>query len=105
MNQKHIIILSALIGALISLNSVNFMSRERLKKNYAILVEEGTASISINEAEAIDLESLPGIGPVMANRIVEYRTINGRFNKLEDLKKIKGIGDKLLQKILPFIKL
>jgi len=61
--------------------------------------------MSINEAAMSELMNLPGIGPSIAQRIVEYREMNGEFKKLEDVKKVKGIGDKLFQKILPYIKL
>lgn len=59
----------------------------------------GTAAVSrdglvnINTADEKALDSLPGIGPAMAKRIIEYRSVNGSFQKLEDLKKVKGIGE------------
>jgi len=48
--------------------------------------------IMINRATAKDFESLDGIGPVLANRIVAYRKINGPFTAVEDLLKVQGIG-------------
>jgi competence protein ComEA len=59
--------------------------------------------ININTALAADLMLLPGIGEVMAERIIEYREENGRFKKTEDLKKIKGIGEKKFEKIKNYI--
>jgi len=50
--------------------------------------------IDINSASFEDLEKIPGIGPVMADRIIQYRLKNGAFKTIEDLKKVKGIGDK-----------
>ena len=50
--------------------------------------------ININTALAADLLSLPGVGEVMAERIIEYRDKNGKFRNPEDLKKVKGIGEK-----------
>lgn len=61
--------------------------------------------ININTADAKLLESLPGIGPAYASRIIEYRTKNGAFSSYEELLKIKGIGKKRLEKLLPFIQL
>jgi len=49
--------------------------------------------ININTATKEELESLPGIGPVLAGRIVEYRQANGSFISLEDIKNVSGIGD------------
>ena len=49
--------------------------------------------LRINLATQKELETLPGIGEVIASRIVEYRTQNGPFSKLSTLKVIKGIGD------------
>ena len=49
--------------------------------------------ININRASASDLDSLDGIGPVIAKRIIAYRTTNGPFTALEDLLKVSGIGD------------
>ena len=49
--------------------------------------------LRINLATQKELETLPGIGEVIASRIIEYRTQNGPFSKLSTLKVIKGIGD------------
>lgn len=84
---------------------MNYIRREHQKQNYTLLVEEIKVQMSINEAAMSELMNLPGIGPSIAQRIVEYREMNGEFKKLEDVKKVKGIGDKLFQKILPYIKL
>ena len=55
--------------------------------------------ISINKASAKELTSLPGIGDAKAKSIVEYRTNNGPFQSIEDIKKVKGIGDSIFAKI------
>ena len=52
-----------------------------------------TKKVNINKATQKELENLPGIGKEMASRIVEYRTKNGKFSVVSDLKKVKGIGD------------
>jgi competence protein ComEA len=49
--------------------------------------------VNINEAMQTELEGLPGIGPSLASRIIEYRETNGKFKKIEDLQNVKGIGD------------
>ena len=66
-------------------------------------VSAPAGQISINTADEKALDSLPGIGPTMAKRIVEYRQANGSFQSLDELKKVKGIGtakfDKLKDKV------
>lgn len=60
-------------------------------------------SININSASKKELERLPRIGPVNAQRILEKREQLNGFSRIEDLLKVKGIGPKTLQKIKPFI--
>ena len=59
--------------------------------------------VNINTADKETLSSLPGIGPVIAERIVEYREKNESFKKKEDIMNVKGIGDKTFQKIKDLI--
>ena len=49
--------------------------------------------ISVNSASAAQIEQLPGVGPVLAQRIVEYRDAHGSFAQLRDLLNVPGIGD------------
>lgn len=55
--------------------------------------------ININEASAEMLKTLKGIGDITAQRIIEYRTYNGHFEKIEDIKNVTGIGEKLFEDI------
>ena len=52
--------------------------------------------LDLNSATAAALEALPGVGPVLARRIVEHRTSRGGFQRLEDLLQVKGVGPRLL---------
>lgn len=56
-------------------------------------------ALDLNAATAQDLEALPGIGPVLAKGILDYRTAHGPFKKVEDLIEVSGIGPKKLEKI------
>jgi len=62
-----------------------------------------SARLDLNAATINDLVRLPGIGPVMAKRIVEYREANGPFKSLQDLCKVKGIGVKTYEKLAPLV--
>ena len=55
--------------------------------------------VELNSADARALESLSGIGPSMAEKILQYRQEHGRFHKIEDLMKVPGIGEKTFQQI------
>lgn len=57
----------------------------------------GDGRVDLNTADTAQLETLPRIGPAMAQRIVEWREANGRFTSVEDLLAVPGIGDKLLE--------
>ncbi len=59
------------------------------------------AKVNINTADAKELATLPGIGQVKAEAIVKYRKDNGKFKNVNDLKGVKGIGDKVVIKIKP----
>jgi len=62
-----------------------------------------SSPININTATQAQFESLPGIGPKVAQRIVEYRQKNGQFKKIEDLMNVKGIGEKSFVKLKPYL--
>jgi competence protein ComEA len=58
-----------------------------------------TEKINLNSATAEQLQSLPGIGPSIAKSILEHRTKVGKFNRIEEIINVKGIGEKKFQKI------
>jgi competence protein ComEA len=65
--------------------------------------QQSPQKIDINRAESWLLEALPGIGEVTARAIVDYRSENGPFRRIEDLLKVKGIGEGTLDKIKDYI--
>lgn len=58
--------------------------------------ESGTDELDLNSADAAALDALPGIGPVLAARIVAWRTEHGRFSSVDELAEVSGIGPALL---------
>src|SRR5256885_13261283 len=94
--------------SLISLISLSvyahFFRRTTMKKLLVALVALffsalALAAVNINNASKEELDSLKGIGPVKAQAIIDYRNQNGPFKSLEDIKKVKGIGDKTYDEI------
>ena len=57
--------------------------------------------VNLNSATAAQLEELPGVGPVLAGRIIDWRTEHGRFASVDELGEISGIGDKIFAALQP----
>lgn len=62
-----------------------------------------SGKININSADSTALQQLNGVGPATAQKIIDYRTANGRFKSIEELKNVSGIGDKTYEKLKEFI--
>jgi competence protein ComEA len=58
-------------------------------------------ALDLNSATPADLEALPGIGPALAQRIIDYRRAHGPFKTIDDLEQVSGIGPKKLARIKP----
>lgn len=78
---------------------------EEQKQDERGYAEEEQHRVNINEADAEELQSLPGIGPVYAERIVARRQEHGPFISVEQLMEIRGIGPRRLEKLRPLIRL
>jgi comEA protein len=68
-------------------------------KKSAAVAPTTSAPLNLNTATTAQLETLPGIGPAVAARIIEHRQKNGGFKKVEELMNVKGIGEKSFLKI------
>lgn len=60
---------------------------------------ESNTLININSAKREELETLPGIGPVLAQRIIDYRQNNGSFDTIDEITQVSGIGSATLEKL------
>ncbi len=67
------------------------------------VVESESSLLNLNTATMEQLDELPGIGASKAKAIIDYRQTIGKFTSLEQLLEVKGIGDKMLAKLTPFI--
>ncbi len=82
---------------------------EEQTKQYSETKQETTqnkttkSKININTASKDELDTLPGIGEVTAQKIIEYREERGKFSKIEDIKEVSGIGDNKFEKIKDLI--
>jgi competence protein ComEA len=59
--------------------------------------------VNVNTATSAQLEELPGVGPVLAGRILEWREQNGRFSSVDELGEVSGIGPKVLERLRPLV--
>ena len=62
------------------------------------------ALVELSTADAAALDSLPGLGPVLSQRILDWRIAHGRFSSVDELGEVSGIGDKLLAQIGPRVR-
>ena len=91
--QKHKVLAFGLAALLVALSFAPVYAQSTASK----------ARININTAPASELESLPRIGPKVAQRIVDFRTKNGNFKKVEEIMKVQGIGEKVFDQIKDLI--
>ena len=84
---------------------------ERLSDGQMIYVGQSQSSgigadrrVNLNLATAAELDTLPGVGPVMAGRIIAWRDLNQRFHTIEQLQEVPGIGSKVFKNLKPLIK-
>ena len=62
-----------------------------------------SSRVNLNRAGVEELQTLPGVGPVLAQRMVEWRKAHGRYRTVDDLQEVKGIGKKRLEQLRPLV--
>jgi competence protein ComEA len=85
-------------GEEINTNTFNYV-----ESVYSSSTVSSSTKININTANANMLQTLPGIGPVLSERIIEYRNQNGLFGVIDDIKDVSGIGEKKFEGIKDLI--
>ena len=75
-----------------------------IEKSSSNLANTTKEKVNINTATQTQLETLPGIGPSTAQKIINYRKENGKYKTIEDIKKVSGIGESKYNKIKELIK-
>ena len=83
----------------------NVVNEYITKENETGVIEEKTSSkkININTDNINELMSLPGVGESLAQKIINYKSENGKFKSIEDLKNVSGIGEKKFENIKQYI--
>lgn len=69
----------------------------------AVKSVQQTGKVNINTADQAQLDTLPGVGPAYAQRIIQYRELNGPFKSIEDIKQVSGIGEKRFEQLKDLI--
>ncbi len=91
------------LGFLIGVSLIGIILFEFLGRPPVSQVPFVRLVVHVNHASSEELAALPGIGPVLAERIVQDRGQHGRYMVLEDLSRVKGVSSKLLQRMKDLI--
>lgn len=104
-NRRACRIVTALLAATLSLGVAAAAPSESSGAERAAATPEvrRPGLVDINTATEKELESIPGVGPSLAKKIVEYRRTAGSFKKVDELLNVKGIGEKSLEKLRPYV--
>jgi len=97
------ILMVAIFGIAVSAAAASAQSKATTPKAAATAMATATGPVNLNTATAEQLAAIPGVGPKMAERIIDYRQKNGGFKKVEDLMNVSGVGEKSFLKMKPLI--
>ena len=93
------IMMAAIAAVALSATALSAQSKAPAPKPTAT----AAAPVNLNTATAEQLATIPGVGPKMAERIIDYRQKSGGFKKIEDLMNVSGVGEKSFLKMKPLI--
>ena len=97
------ILMAAILGIAVSTAVASAQNKATTPKAAATVTATATAPVNLNTATVEQLATIPGVGPKMAERIIDYRQKNGGFKKVEDLMNVSGVGEKSFLKMKPLI--
>ena len=97
------ILMAAILGIAVSAAAASAQNKATTPKTAATVTATATAPVNLNTATVDQLATIPGVGPRMAERIIDYRQKNGGFKKVEDLMNVSGVGEKSFLKMKPLI--
>lgn len=105
--MKNLVSILAGIVSLLAINLVHadVLIADEQTEQLQQLTSSQNQIININTASLAQLSLLNGIGATKAQAIIEYRESHGAFSSIEELAKVKGVGDKLVEKNRPYIEL
>lgn len=92
-----ILLIICLFALIKDLYMPSFDSFLEFKEKSKITSYKGTLLVNINFADLKELQTLPNIGPMIAQKIIDYRNYNGSFSKIEDIMNVPGIGKKTFE--------
>jgi len=84
-------------------DSLAVAGRDTAAARGAAPTAEAARTLDLNRAGVAELDALPGIGPVLARRIVEFRREHGPFRRVDELRAVRGVGPRLLERIRPSV--
>ena len=100
--RKNILLISVLF---LTFMVCSFVSTAYAKDSSTIETEQVEIVVAdINSSSAEELQMVSGIGPTLASRIIKYRDENGKFETIEDIMKVKGVGRSKFEKIKEHLK-
>jgi competence protein ComEA len=97
------ILMAAILGIAVSAAVASAQNKATTPKAGASVTATAIGPVNLNTATVEQLATIPGVGPKMAERIIDYRQKNGGFKKVEDLMNVSGVGEKSFLKMKPLI--
>jgi len=100
---KKTLIFLFVFGLAVTANAARFGKFVHHGSKKATAVKIADHSVNLNQADVQKIAAVKGLGPKKAAAIIAYRKTNGKFKSIDDLTKVKGIGDKRLVKIKQYL--
>jgi competence protein ComEA len=100
---KKTLIFLLVFGLMATANAAGFGKFAHHSSKKTVTTKIADHSVNLNQADVQKIAAVKGLGPKKAEAIIAYRKANGKFKSIDDLTKVKGIGDKRLAKIKQYL--